>query len=168
MQSSFLRQRQHRLLLLIAVAVILVCVGIAQTVARSSAKALLEVRDPLSTGHDLFNPEEFIRLRRESRSTHINEAIDQLRTPASSSESFETSSSASSELSSVVSSEAAAAMQPFTLQDLSPSAQQVLRNQLRSGGCPQEADVRYLALCKSLLDEQSHPAPQAGLANPDQ
>jgi hypothetical protein len=157
---SSAKHQQQRLLIFIVILVILVCVGIAQTVAHSFAKAALDVRDPLSTGHDLFDPQEFIRLRRESRAVHLNEGIDGIPTPVSSSAFSVGSSMASSGLSEIVA--------PLTFDALSQYEQQTLRNQLRSGGCPQEADVRYLALCESMLKELTLPSPRAGLANPNQ
>jgi hypothetical protein len=145
---------------LLTIAVALVVVGVLET----SAVGLEPVRNPYSTGRDLFDATQFI-LQRRARRAPVGDPI----APSSSSSSL--SSSASSSLSSSSSSgslHSAAEVAPITMQDLTSAQRETLRLQLRMNVCPQTADAAYLALCRLLLKDQDLRIPQAGLKNPHQ
>lgn len=53
-------------------------------------------------------------------------------------------------------------------EDLNMQQREVLRMQLRIGGCPQDAEPEYKALCESMLKRQVAPETKAGLKHPEQ
>lgn len=56
-------------------------------------------------------------------------------------------------------------VKPLTVEQLTHSQRDTLREQLRNGGCPTDVDPAYIALCESLLRFRSHPAAMRGLKN---
>lgn len=147
-------QRSSFAMVLVTIAVPTVALGIAVTSAASEINT-----EPRSQQFELFNIDQFRFLKREIRmsapATPSSDAVHPAATvkPCDSVDETSSSSSASAVL---------------TVQDLTTSQRETLRRQLRIGGCPQDADPAYKALCESLLKQQKPKEYLKGLKHPEQ
>ncbi len=120
--------------------------------------AASEINNPKSTNFQLFDESEFRQLRREVRKeivpivTTKEEPTLHLAAPCDPAKSAMPIQEEKS----------------LRYQDLSSTEREALRLQLRIGGCPQQADPGYKALCESMLKTQEAKKSLKGLRHPSQ
>ena len=138
-----------------------IMVGVMTTSAESSmlVAASLNIA-PKSQQFSLFNAVQFRKLVREK---HLDRLQD-IYSPSSSSSSSSSTSSSSSSSSSV--SSASMIDAPLRFEDLTSVEKETLLRQLRRGGCPYKADVRYRKLCEKMYKGMKHPAAMEGWKHP--
>jgi len=149
---------QHSMfaLMLVSIAVPTVVLGV---VAASAASEISPVAK--SMNHELFELRSFrLQQRLRTQDAVIPAALAEPARPAAPTmpcapDAVSVESDASEE-------------HPLILEDLTITQREILRKQLRIGGCPQNVLPGYRELCETLLRQQQSPESRAGLANPNQ
>ncbi|MBP7114310.1 MAG: hypothetical protein KBA40_02540 [Candidatus Peribacteraceae bacterium] len=151
-------QSQHSMfaLMLVSIAVPTVVLGVVAVSAASDISPVTK-----STNHELFELRSFRlqqRLRTQDSVVPASSAEPARRAAptvpcASDTEVTETEEASES---------------PLIFEDLSMTQREILRKQLRIGGCPQDVLPGYRQLCESLLKQQQTLEAKTGLTNPHQ
>lgn len=144
-------------MVLVTIAVPTVALGIAVTSAASEINTA-----PRSQQFDLFNPASFRLQKRQNR----------MYTPVTAPASEETTHPAAPAVkpcdTQASSSSSSSAPEKLRFADLTSEQRETLRRQLRIGGCPQDADPAYRALCEMMLKQQKPKEYIPGLKHPEQ
>lgn len=133
--------------LLVLVAIPTVVLGM--TVVSAKSEPLGEDYNPKSLQFELFEPRFFRIIQRDNRENIMNEFMR----------------SASPAEDAVVKEEEEEVPTAMSIDGLTETQRNVLRMQLRIGGCPQDVDVGYRLLCESLLRMREHPETREGWKN---
>ncbi len=128
--------------LLVLVAIPTVIVGMCTVSAKS--EPLGEDYNPKSLQFELFEPRFFRIIQRDTREEIMNRTTEDEETVEKKEEDVPTA---------------------MSIDGLTETQRDVLRMQLRIGGCPQDVDVGYRLLCESLLKQREKPETMEGWKN---